>query len=168
MKNAMLMFPEGKNPVPCVSMGEQGAGRVVYMSAGFDAANYSYCYPYERVLFSQAIKWAARTPPPVAVEAPMCIQNTVFRQKDAAGERLVVHLFNGLNTTSDHGQPEADVPLREEAVPVGGIKVRFHRLSAKRIHLEPEGVDLTPAPQGDWTEVTVPPLAVHSMVVVEL
>jgi hypothetical protein len=168
MKRAMLMFPEGKDPVPCVSMGEQGPGRVVYMAAGFDAANYSYGYPYERVLFSQAIKWVARTPPPVAVEAPMCIQNTVFRQKDAAGERLVVHLCNGLNTTSDHGLPEVDVPLREEAVPIGGIKVRFHQLNPKRIHLEPEGVDLVAVTKDGWTEVSLPPLAVHFMVVAEL
>ena len=51
------------------------------MAAGFHAANYSYGYPYERIVFAQAIKWAAGTPPPVAVEAPMCIQSTVFRQK---------------------------------------------------------------------------------------
>ena len=83
-----------------------------------------------------------------------------FRQKDAAGERLVVHLFNGLNTTSDHGLPEVDVPLREEAVPIGGIKVRFHQLTLKRVHLEP-------VTQGEWTEVAVPPLAVHALVVAE-
>jgi hypothetical protein len=162
------MFPEGRDPVSAVVMGEQGKGRVVYMAAGFDAANFSYGYPYERVLFSRAIQWAARTPPPVAVEAPMCIQSTVFRQKDAAGERLVVHLFNGLNTTSDHGLPEVDIPLREEAVPIGGIKVRFHNLTPKRVHLEPEGLDLTPTVQGEWTEFAIPPLAVHSLVVAEL
>ena len=168
MKRAMIMFPEGKDPVPAVVMGEQGQGRVVYMAAGFDAANYSYGYPYERIIFAQAIKWAARTPAPVAVEAPMCIQSTVFRQKDNAGERLVIHLFNGLNTTSDHGLSEVDVPLREEAVPVGGIKVRFHQMKPKRIHLEPEGLELTPVQQGEWMEVSLPPLAVHSLVVVEL
>jgi hypothetical protein len=168
MKRAMIMFPEGKDPIPAVVMGEQGQGRVVYMAAGFDAANYSYGYPYERLIFSEAIKWAARTPPPVAVVAPMCVQSTVFRQKDADGQRLVVHLFNGLNTTSDHGLPEVDVPLREEAVPIGGITVRFHLLSPTRVHLEPEGIDLAPVPQGEWTEVTVPSLAVHAMVVAEL
>ncbi len=167
MKRAMFMFPEGRPPVPAVVMGEQGKGRVVYMAAGFDAANFSYGYPYQRIIFAQAIKWAAGAPQPVAVDAPMCIQSTVFRQKDAAGERLVVHLFNGLNTTSDHGLPEVDVPLREEAVPVGGIKVRFHQLTPKRIHLEPEGVDLTPTQNGEWTEVGVPPLSVHSLVVAE-
>jgi hypothetical protein len=149
-------------------MGQQGKGRVVYMAAGFDAANFSYAYPYERVIFGRAIRWAAGTPPPLEIDAPMCVQTTVFRQKDAAGERLVVHLFNGLNSTSDHGLPEADVPLREEVVPVAGIKVRFHNVAPKRIHLEPEALDLPAVQRGEWTEVAVPSLAVHSLVVAEL
>jgi hypothetical protein len=168
MQRAMIMFPEGRDPIPAVVIGQQGKGRVVYMAAGFDAANYSYAYPYQRLVLAQAIRWAARDPVPVAVEAPMCVQGTVFRQKDAAGQRLVVHLFNGINSASDHGQPEADVPLREEAVPVAGIKVRFRDLKAKRIHLQPENVELKPVRLGEWTEVAVPPLAVHAMVVAEL
>ena len=168
MKRAMIMFPEGRDPIPAVVMGEQGKGRVVYMAAGFDAANFSYGYPYQRVLLANAIRWAARDPAPVAVVAPMCVQSTVFRQKDASGERLVVHLFNGINTTTDHGLPEVNVPLHEEVVPIGGVKVRFHNLRAKPVHLEPEGLMLTPVQQGEWTEVTVPSLAVHSMVVIEL
>jgi hypothetical protein len=168
MKRAMIMFPEGKDPVPAVVMGEQGKGRVVYMAAGFDAANYSYGYPYQRIIFSRAIQWAANAPMPVAVEAPMCVQSSVYRQKDAAGERLVVHLFNGINTTSDHGLPEVDIPLREEVLPIGGIKVRFHQLNLKRVHLEPEALELPIVIQGEWSEVSVPSLPVHSMVVAEL
>ncbi|HWE92473.1 MAG TPA: alpha-amylase family protein [Tepidisphaeraceae bacterium] len=167
MKRAMIMFPEGKDPIPAIVMGEQGKGRVVYMAAGLDAANYSYCYPYQRVVMSRAIQWAAREPAPVAVEAPMCVQSTTFRQKDAAGERLVVHLFNGINTISDHGSPEANVPLREEVVPVGGIKVRFHNMTPKRVHWEPDGKELAVEQKGEWAEVTLPPLAVHAMVVAE-
>jgi hypothetical protein len=168
MKRAMIMFPEGREPIPAVVMGEQRKGRVVYMAAGFDAANFSYGYPYQRMIMAQAIKWAAREPAPVVVAAPMCVQSTVYRQKDAQGERLVVHLFNGINSASDHGLPEADVPLREEAVPVAGIKVRFQKRKPMRIHLEPEGVELVPEPRDEWIEVSLPPLAVHSMVVVEL
>ncbi len=168
MKRAMIMFPAGLDPIPAVVMGECGKGRVVYMAAGFDAANYSYGYPYERLVMAQAIRWAAREPVPVAIEAPMCIQATVFRQKDKAGERLIVHLFNGINTTSSHGLPEVDVPLREEAVPVAGIRVRFRGINPKRIHLEPEGIDLTAVRDGEWLEVAVPALEIHSMVVAEL
>lgn len=168
MKRAMIMFPEGLDPIPAVVMGNFGNGRVVYMAAGFDAANYSYCYPYQRIVMAQAIRWAASEPPPIEVKAPMCIQSTVFRQKDSAGERLVVHLFNGINSTSDHGHPEVDVPLREESVPVAGIKVRFRNLTPKLVHLEPDGQELAMVTRGEWTEVSVPPLAIHAMVVAEL
>lgn len=167
MQRAMIMFPEGRDPIPAIVMGEQGKGRVVYMAAGFDAANYSYGYPYQRIVFSRAIKWAARDVAPVEVVAPMCIQSTVFRQKAVDGDRLVVHLFNGINTTSDHGLPETDVPLREEIIPVSGIEVRLHKVIPKRIHLEPEGIELTAVPIESGLEVSIPPLAVHSMVVME-
>jgi hypothetical protein len=43
----------------------------------------------------------------------MCVQATFFTQQDKAGKRLIVHLFNGLNTTANHGLPAMDVPLRE-------------------------------------------------------
>ena len=79
-----------------------------------------------------------------------------------------MHLFNGINTSSDHGAQENDVPLREEVVPVAGIKVAFRDFKPVRVHLEPEGVELTMRQEGDLTVVDVPPLAVHSMVVGEL
>ncbi|MEI7461534.1 MAG: ThuA domain-containing protein [Pirellula sp.] len=170
MQRAMFMFPEGKPPVPAVVMGEQGKGRVVYMAAGFDAANFSYGYPYQRIVFAQAMRWAARSLPQIEVVAPMCIQSTFFRQRDTEGERTIVHLFNGLDSSNGHGLPEADVPLREEAVPVGGIRLRLNKLNnklTKRVHLEPEGVELSVVPNGDFLEVRVPPIAVHSMVVIE-
>ncbi len=110
----------------------------------------------------------------IVVRRPRCTsisvldaQSTVFRQKDSEGERLVVHLSNGINTTSDHDLPETDVALREEVVPVGGIKVRLHKLIPKRIHLQPEGIELTSVPIESGLEVSIPPLAGHSMVVVE-
>ena len=97
----------------------------------------------------------------------MCIQSTFFRQRDTEGERTIVQLFNGLDSSNGHGLPEVDVPLREEAVPVGGIRLRWNNKLTKRVHLEPEGVDLSVVPTGDFLEVRVPPIAVHSMVVIE-
>ncbi len=177
MKQAMLLFPEGREPIPGAVAGEHGNGRVVYLPAGFDAANYSYGYPYQRIVLASAIRWAAGRPPPVEIEAPMCIASTQWRQNDADGERLVIQLFNGINSTTDHGLPEANVPLREEAVPVAGIRVRFRDLPIKRVHLEPDGIELKleavdakriALPPGEWREVRLPPLAVHAMVVAEL
>ena len=170
MKKAMVMFPNpvGVTPIPAMAAGEYQKGRVVYMAAGFDAANFSYGYPYQRVVMAEALKWAARETPPIDVQAPMCIQSTFWRQKDAQGERLVVHLFNGINTTSGHGLAEVEVPLREEVIPVSGIKVRFRGIIPKRVHVEPEGKQLKVTKTGEWAQVTVPAVAVHSMVVAEL
>ena len=64
--------------------------------------------------------------------------------------------------------PNDDVPLREEVLPIHGIRVRFDGYPISRIHLEPEGLDLTPVREKDSLTVSLPPLAIHSMVVAEL
>jgi hypothetical protein len=168
MRKAMFMFPEaGAETPPCAAMGEFGKGRVFYFALGMDAANFSYGFPYERILLARAIEWAAREPFAIRVEAPMCVQSTFFQQSNATGRRIIVHLFNGINTTSNHGLLEVDVPLREETLPISGIKLRFAGLGIKRFHLEPEGSDLSPTTDGDTQVIEVPTLAVHSMVVAE-
>ena len=168
MKPALLYFPDGsREAFPIAANGEQGKGRVVYFAAGVDAANYSYAYPYQRVVLSQAVRWAARESYPVEVKAPMCVQSTFWRQEDDKGKRLIVHLWNGLNTTSDHGQQDVETPLREEAVPIHGIELRLRGVKFSRIHCEPEGVALEARRDGETTVVTVPPVAIHSAVVFE-
>lgn len=168
MERAMMMFPENAEPVSAATAGTYGKGRVVYFAAGFDAANYTYQYSYQRIMYATALRWAASAPPPVEVEAPMCIQATLFRQQPPVGNRIVVHLFNNINTSSDHGAPENDVPLREEAVPVAGIKVRFRGVKPTRVHLQPENIELSTREENGELVVDVPPVAVHSMVVGEL
>ncbi len=146
-----------------------GRGRVAYFAAGFDAAYYLYAYPYQRLALRHAIDWAAAEPAPLSVEAPMCVHSTLMRQTKDGAKRLIVHLFNDLNTTAHHALPTDDVPLREEIVPIHDIHLRFqsgYRFS--RLHLEPEGVDLQPSHTAEGTEVVVPRLDVHSMVVGEL
>ena len=101
------------------------------------------------------------------VSAPMCVQATCFPQSDAHGRRTVVHLFNGLDTAAGHGQPKSEVPLREEVVAVHGIRVRFTGPAPKRVHIEPGAIDAETKRDGEVTEVQVPPLEVHSMVVAE-
>jgi hypothetical protein len=103
----------------------------------------------------------------VRVEAPMCVQSTFFTQESKEGRRLVVHLFNNLNTTANHGLPAADVPLREETVPVPGIRLRFERDVPKRCRLEPEGRELALRRDGAAAWVEVPPLQLHTLVVAE-
>jgi hypothetical protein len=154
---------------PAVVARTHGKGRAVYLAAGFDSAYYLYPYPYQRLILRHAIDWAADSPPPVVVEAPMCVHATVMRQSRGGGQRLIVHLFSDLNTTAHHALPVDDVPLREEVVPIPDIRVTFapgYRF--RRVHLEPEGknLEVTTTPAG--TRVTVPRLEVHTMVVAEL
>jgi hypothetical protein len=81
------------------------------------------------------------------------------------GSRLVVHLFNDVNTTGGNALPADDVPLREEVLPIADIQVRFapgYRI--KSVKLQPEGKGL-PIQNGI---VTVPKLEIHTMVVAEL
>jgi hypothetical protein len=155
--------------IPAVITHSYGKVRVVYLSAGLDAAYYLYAYPYQRLVLRQAIDWAASGPRPVVVEAPMCVQSTVMRQVKDGSERLVVHLFSDLNSTAFHALPNDDVPLREEVVPIHDIRITFQpSYRFRRIHLEPEGQELRSEDGLDGIRVTVPRLDVHSMIVGEL
>lgn len=159
---------EGPADIPGVVTNAFGKGRVAYFAAGLDAAYYLYPYPYQRLALKHAIEWAAGERPPVAVEAPMCVHATVMRQSKA-GERLVVHLFNDLNTTAHKALPVDDVPLREETVPIHDIAVTFDaRYAVSRVRLEPEGKELEVKRTPTGTRVVVPRLMVHTLVVAEL
>ncbi len=153
--------------IPAVTSSKFGAGNVAYLAAGFDAAYYSASYPYYRLVLSHAIRRVASGPMPVEVTAPMCVQMNVVRQKKD-GERLIVYLFNDVNTTAGHGHPAEEVPLREEVLPIHDITVTFHGEGIKRIHLEPDGKQLETKNVKGGIEVTVPKLMVHAMVVAEL
>ncbi|HVW03018.1 MAG TPA: hypothetical protein VHB77_21840, partial [Planctomycetaceae bacterium] len=166
------LTPEGagSKSSPALIARAFGKGKVVYLAAALDAALWSYSYPYQRRLLTRAIEWVAAEAAPIRVQAPMCVQAGYFRQQDEKGERLVVHLFNNLNTTGQHGLPSAEVPLREETIPIFDIRVQFMREKPKRCHAEPGGLDLpmTPSADGRGVEVTLPKLALHSMVIAEL
>ena len=155
--------------LPAVCARRHGAGRVVYLAAGVDAGYWQYPYPYERRVLAASIAWAAgERAPPVRVEAPMCVHATVRRQRQGASSRLVVHLFNDVNTTGGHGLGTDDVPLREETLPIDGIRVTFRPGAVRgRVTLEPAGVVLAVEETADGPTVTVPRLEVHAMVVAE-
>jgi hypothetical protein len=165
MQPAVLYFPEGsRDAFPVVATGEHGQGRVVYFAAGIDAALFSYAFPYQRVLLSTAVKWAAQTPYPITVDAPMCVQSTFWKKPNG---RLIIHLWNGLNTTSDHGQQDVETPLREEAVAIHGIQIRVKSLAFRSARCEPEGIVLQVRPEGDCNVIAVPPVRIHCAIVLE-
>jgi hypothetical protein len=163
------MTPDGwtGGPLPALVSRRYGRGRVVYMAAGFDAAMWSYSFPYQRRLLARALNCASQERFPISVRAPMCVQCAFYEQADAGGRRIVIHLFNGIDTTGGHGLPAMDVPLREETVPIHGIGVRFEGIAPTRFHVEPGGVVPRVRHEGTATVVDLPPLALHAMLVAE-
>ena len=157
-------------PFPAVVSRTHGKGRVVYLPAGLDAGYYLYAYPYQRCLLANAIRWAANEfKQPITVTAPMCVQSTVMRQDKDGKQRLIVHLFNDLNTTGGKALPVDDVPLREETLPIHDIRVTFRKgTKLGAIRLQPDGVELKATETADGITVVLPKLTVHAMVVAEL
>ncbi len=155
---------------PALTARQFGKGRVVYIAAGLDSAYYLYPYPYQRLILREAITWAAAESPPIQVRAPMCVHSTVMRQKNPlGGERLIVHLLNDVNTTADHALPADDVPLREETIPIHGIRVDIRKqYTVTRAMLQPEDIELPLEKTAHGVQVTVPVLSHHSMVILDL
>jgi hypothetical protein len=127
---------------------------------------WSYSFPYQRRVLARMLEWAANKPFPIQVQAPMCVQANFFEQDDKNGRRSIVHLFNGINTSGGHGLPAQEVPLREEAVPISGIRVRFSE-RYKAFHVEPGNVKPKVTTEKGETLVEIPPLEIHSMLVAE-
>ncbi len=164
------MRPEGwaGAPLPAAVLRSFGKGRVAYFAAALDAGLWSHAYPYQRLLLARALEWAAGVAPPVEVVAPLCVQASYFVQTDRAGRRLVIHLFNGVNTAAGHGLPAAEVPLREEVLPIHGIRVLFRGEAPKSLRCEPGGKVVPLRREGAVTVGEAPPLEVHAMLVGEL
>ena len=152
--------------VPFLILAEPGKGRSAYFAADLGQAYFIAPYQYQRRLITRAIRWAAGgAAPPVAVEAPMCVQTAFYEQE--GGRRQVVHLLNELNTSADRALPENNSSMREEIVPIAGIRVRFADMTLSRARLEPEHLDLPVRRSEAGLEVTVPQLGLHSLVVAE-
>lgn len=165
----ILPAGSGQAAIPAVICRSFGAGRVAYLPACLDAAMWSYSYPYQRRLLTKLIEWAAGTDPfPLRIEAPKCVQVTYWRQTTGASgkSRYVLQFFNGLNTTANHGLPAVDVPLREETVPIHGIKVHLGNLPFQQIVVEPSH-SAARFLDAEKTVVELPPLQLHQMLVIE-
>jgi hypothetical protein len=162
----------GASPRPAILASQVGKGRVVYFPSWVDAAYYTYPYPYQRILLAQAVRWAAAVPPSIEIDAPMCVHAGFFRQIKDGKQRLVVHLYNDLNSVGQHGKPNDDVPLREEIIPLHDIKIRFKDYQLGDVVWQPTGITLTASktetPNPKITEFIVPQLEIHGMVVAEL
>jgi hypothetical protein len=158
-------FGEGQ---PAVVAGTFGRGTAVYMAPEVGAAYYRNSYPYLRGLMARSVRFAADSAPRDAVLAPLMVQATYFQQSEARrSSRRIIHLLNEASSVGRASLPAGALPLREEVIPVAGVRVHITG-PVGAIHLEPEGIALEPTVLPDGRlEVTLPPLGLHSMVVIE-
>lgn len=151
---------------PFLVVSKYGKGRVAYFAAALDQSYFVTPYQYHRTLIENAMRWVAGDRGPlIEVDAPMCVQATHFTQNE--GKRLVVHLVNEINTTANRALPEGNPSLREEVVPIAGIRVTLRDPEIASVYLEPEHVKLPIRRIEAGIEVTVPELKQHGMVVAE-
>ena len=95
----------------------------------------------------------------VEVGLPSMGRVSLMRQ-EAAG-RHVLHLLYASPVARGRG-----IEVIEDIVPLADVPVSL-RLTASRVTLVPEGIDLPFERVGDRTEFTVPRLELHQMVVLE-
>lgn len=157
--------------IPAIIARRFGEGRVAYLPACLDAAMWSYSYPYQRRMLTRLIEWAAGEEHqfPIRIEAPKCVQVTYWHQsaiRSNKQHRLIIHFFNGLNTTANHGLPAVDVPLREETIPIHGVKIHLGNQNFQEMFVEPGHI--TPKIlNATGLVLELPPLELHQMLVLD-
>jgi hypothetical protein len=138
---------------------EVGRSRIAYFPWDIGRAFWEVLSVDHLRLLRNAIAWAANEPPPVEVDGPGLLDVTAWRQR----ESMTVHLVNLTNPMMMKG------PLRE-VFPVGPLKVRVRLPAgarARRVRLLTADTSLQ-VDQRDTINVTVPSVAVHEVIAIDL
>jgi Beta-galactosidase trimerisation domain len=185
---ANLPPERAKEQHPAIIASEYGRGRVVYFPASVDKGMFFYPDGYMREMLAHAAHWAARDERPmIEVDGPLILTTTFRRQADK--KRTVVHLLNqasswGMHSTYQKLAPLPEElnkqwgfpnqselrgtwPVREEVIPLSGIRVRCRQPGVTKATLQPGSIDLPMTQTDDGWEVVVNNLGMHAMVVFE-
>jgi len=149
-----------KTDVPEVYLRELNSGRVVYFPWDIDRTFWEILSVDHFKLMRNAVVWATNEDPIVTVTGPGILEVTVWRQK----ESMTVHLVNLTNPMMMKG------PLRE-IIPVAEQKVRLllpNGTEAKKIRLLATDKTLRGDRDGQYLAFTVPSVADHEVVAVDL
>jgi hypothetical protein len=166
---------------PAIVANHYGAGRAVYFGPQVGTMYCTASYWEVRKLIGNAVRWAAGTPAPVELEAPVCVELTAWDQVWAdAGKarRRIVHL---VNVQSDIGRTvmiggDWSKPSREnlhviqDILPVHDLVVRVKvpaDAQVGRVSLQPDGLPISTSVDGEYLTVQVPRVHVHEAVVIE-
>ena len=149
-----------------------------------------FFYPdaYMRQMLAAAARWVAHDErPPVDVEGPLILTATFAQQP--IKKRTIVHLLNQASSWGMHsiyqklaplpeelnkqwGFPNQSElrgtwPVREEIIPLSGIRVRCRVPGVTSATLEPGAIDLPLTKTDNGLEAIVNDLGMHAMVVFE-
>jgi hypothetical protein len=129
--------------------------------------------------------------PPLEVKGPLILTATFRRQRGPDGQprRWIAHLLNQASSWGQHsiyqklaplpeeltrqwGFPDRSElrgtwPVREEVIPLAGVRVVCRIPGVKRATQQPGAIDLPLERTPDGVEVAVPRIDLHSMVIFE-
>jgi hypothetical protein len=157
------VFPrQPRTDVPQVFLREIGAagGRVVYFPWDIDRTFWEVLDVDHGKLLANAVAWATNEPAPLSVTGPGVLDVTYWRQKSS----LTAHLVNLTNPMLMKG------PVRE-VIPVGAQRVRMRLpsgLRARAVQLMVAKTKPGYRQEGEWLEVTVPSIAEHEVIAVDV
>ena len=153
---------------PVVTSNAFGEGRAIYIAGDVGRAYMNSPYPPLR-RFVAAL--AARSQPPLEVEAPEQIEMTAALR--SSGE-LMIHLLNNptpllpwhVDERDDYDQLQTTYHALYEINPIYDMRIQLNNYRAKSARLPLQNVELQVS--GDPPEIIVPQVDVHEVVLVEL
>ena len=160
---------------PLITVRNFGRGRVVYFAADLGANYVDQCSrPYLRLLFGNAVCWAAagKPQPFEVVNAPRSLQVNLYKQSDQ--HRTIVHFLNdplpvGLppfTKQTNEGKWLDWMRMREDVIPVSGVTLRIPG-RFKKIYAVPGHQSLPVTWIDGYSEIGVPQIDIHLIVVAE-
>jgi len=144
---------------PALVTNEVGKGRVVYFPQPIGLCYDVYGHPDSRRIIVNAIRWAGRVPPPLEVEAPATVE--VIPWESRSGDTLIIHVLN--RTAS--GPPRTKGAVVIEPIPAHDITLRLP-FKVREAVLQPDGRKLPLKSTDDGSEVVLPKVEIHSILMV--
>lgn len=137
---------------------------MIYLPWDLSWMYFRYGHAHLARILELAVREAASAPRPVEVKAPSIAQSMVHAQ----GERLVVHLLNDISSLGrSQNVVKTSLYERREVIPIHGITVTIRGPRPGAVFLMPGKKPLSPVEAKDGWQVTLPPLGIHAMIVVE-
>jgi hypothetical protein len=142
-----------------VFMRETGAGRVVYFPWDIDRTFWEILDIDHGRLLRNAVAWATNEPAVLTVQGHGVLDVNAWKQRDS----FTVHLVNLTNPMMMKG------PVRE-VIPIGAqaVRLRLPDAKVKRVRTLVAGATLPFRQAGEWLTLTVPSIAEHEVVAIDV